>query len=34
VRIPKPQERKPHRFASKVGEKGTVIEGNASEKTE
>jgi HSP20 family protein len=34
VRIPKPQERKPHRVAIKVGEKGTVIEGNASEKTE
>jgi HSP20 family protein len=34
VRIPKPQERKPHRVAIKVGEKRAVIEGNASEKPE
>jgi len=31
VRIPKPQERKPHRVAIKVGERPAVIEGQASE---
>jgi HSP20 family protein len=31
VRIPKPQERKPHRVAIKVGETQPVIEGEASE---
>jgi HSP20 family protein len=33
VRIPKPQERKPHRVAIKVGEKQAVIEGDAGEKS-
>jgi HSP20 family protein len=30
VRIPKPQERKPHRVAIKVGEKHAVIQGEAT----